>query len=336
MRHDARQYPGSRQVAMPIVLGYYSALEFWNLDCRIPNRPHLLGDARARRRDTREARRILAEQVPATPDFQALVDRYGGPLHLIIPDARMRSKKSDALNHVFKDFVHDCAIVRIDEGLYVSVPEFLFLQMASALSIERLILLGFQLCGTYATSAQNDFVPNVFPLTSPEKIIRFLESLPPCKGRRRALRAAKHVLKASASPKESQLAMLLSLPYRLGGYGFAQPSMNHRIDLSVERQMLLRKRFFVCDLYWPKEKVDVEYDSAEFHASKERLVADARRRAALEGLGISSIGITGAQILDPLDFEDLAKTIARIMGRQIKLPANFADASRHLRREIGL
>ena len=130
--------------------------------------------------------------------------------------------------------------------------------------------------------------------------------------------------------------MLLCLPYRLGGYGLPKPIMNQHIEIEIEKQMILRKRFLVCDLYWPSAKVNLEYDSTEFHAAKERLVADARRRAVLESLGITSINITGPQIADALDFDDLSATAAKLLKKQLRTPPDFSERVQKLRREIGL
>lgn len=206
--------------------------------------------------------------------------------------------------------------------------------MASVMSLERLILLGFELCGTYASSGKSGFVPNSFALTTPAKIKRFVEGAPRCKGRSRALRAVGHVLPNSASPKESQLAMFLCLPYRLGGYGLQWPEMNRRIELDAATQFLLKKRFVVCDLYWSAAKLDLEYDSTEFHSAKEKLVADARRRAALESKGIASINVTSSQIAQPDEIEALAKTVARMLGKQMRPPRDFPSRVHTLRAEI--
>ena len=247
-----------------------------------------------------------------------------------------RSKRHDVQCHTLSSPIHDCCFAKIDTGLFVSVPEFAFLQMASVLSIEKLILLGYEMCGAYCTVNSSGLSSNEFALTTPAKILRFAESSRPCKGRAKAIRACKHIVENSASPKESQLAMLLCLPYKLGGYNLPCPRMNHRIELSSEKQAILKKRFLVCDLYWPSGKVDIEYDSDEFHAVRERLIADARRRAMLESLGITSINVTSTQIHNALDFDDLARTTARLMHKKIRVPENFADHSLQLRREIGL
>ncbi len=271
-----------------------------------------------------------------SPDYQDLVEKYGAPLQLVAPTAAARTRRQGSVCHVLAQPLHGRSFAKIDDGLYVSTPEFVFLQMAGVMSLERLILLGFELCGTYTASGKNGFASNSFALTAPAKIKRFVEGAPRCKGRAQALRATKYVLSGSASPKESQLAMLLCLPYRLGGYGLQQPEMNRRIELDPVTQFLLKKRFVVCDLYWSAAKLDLEYDSTEFHSTKEKLVADARRRAALESRGIASINVTSSQIAQPDEIEALAKTVARMLGKQIRPPHDFSSHIHTLRAEIGV
>ncbi|MCL1895345.1 MAG: hypothetical protein FWG03_02225 [Clostridiales bacterium] len=131
-------------------------------------------------------------------------------------------------------------------GLMVSSPEFCFLQMAGQLTLAKLIELGYELCGVYSMpNADDKNVPergfyNRQPLTSIKKLKAFLDSMPGVKGRKKAMRALRYLRDGSASPMETKLAILLTLPYMLGGYGFSLPEMNKRIAYRVGAD---RKRF---------------------------------------------------------------------------------------------
>mgnify|MGYP007055184147 FL=1 len=56
-------------------------------------------------------------------------------------------------------------------------------------------------------------------MTTVERLRAFTENVGPVHGRKKAARALQYVMGDSASPRETALAMLLCLPYRLGGYG---------------------------------------------------------------------------------------------------------------------
>ena len=61
--------------------------------------------------------------------------------------------------------------------------------------------------------------------------------------------------------------MLLCLPYSLGGYGLPHPTMNAEMPLPKNVAATGRSSLR-CDLYWPAVRLDVEYDSAEFHSAE--------------------------------------------------------------------
>ena len=93
--------------------------------------------------------------------------------------------------------------------------------MAAVWGIEKLIQLGFELCGTYDTT--NGDVRECAPLTTVDRLDAFLASLGPMHGKKNASYALRYVANNSASPRETALAMLLCLPYRMGGYGIPMP-----------------------------------------------------------------------------------------------------------------
>lgn len=91
--------------------------------------------------------------VGATPAFDPSIrDRFfsdGSPIHATVAHARLRRAGGGIETSVRKGPFHPRSFMRIEDGLYVSTPEMAFCEMASALSLEQLIALGFELCGTY-------------------------------------------------------------------------------------------------------------------------------------------------------------------------------------------
>ena len=84
-------------------------------------------------------------------------------------------------------------------------------------------------------------------------------------GRTEALRALGFVMENAASPMETVLALLLCLPYRLGGYGIEKPQFNYRVDVPTHIRKLADRRYCECDLCWPGSNLAAEYDSARYH-----------------------------------------------------------------------
>jgi hypothetical protein len=81
-------------------------------------------------------------------------------------------------------------------GKMVASPKLLFLELASRLTIHRLILLGLQLC---SHSPGNPYEA----ITTKQKLYKFLEKTSRHYGHRKAIRAVKYVENGSASIMES-------------------------------------------------------------------------------------------------------------------------------------
>lgn len=217
--------------------------------------PFAFQDARDYRRtlerDTKAAVKFLESAV--TPKFAPAVrDRFFSDeslIHTTVAHARLRRAGGGIETSVRKGPFHPRSFMRIEDGLYVSTPEMAFCEMASVLSLERLIALGFELCGTYRRASTFGLARyDATPLTSPGALASFIEKSPQFKGVKKARRALPCILAGSASPRESELAMLLCLPYSLGGYGLPHPTMNAEMPLPKNVAATGRSSLR-CDLY---------------------------------------------------------------------------------------
>jgi len=231
--------------------------------------------------------------------------------------------------------------MNIGERLMVCTPEFCFLQMAESFTLIKLIELGYELSGGYSIPLANEqVVPergfyNRAPLTSAKKLRVFLNGMTGVKGHQKAMQALRYTLDGSASPMETKLAMFLTLPYKLGGFGFSLPDMNKRIPLIKNTKKYSGKAYYICDLFWSDEKVAVEYDSDQQHTGSDRIAYDSKRRNALNSLGIRIVSITKQQLYDSVELESAARTIAGYMNKRLfSKESNFAAAHRKLRKQL--
>ena len=289
-------------------------------------------------RDTKAAVKFLMSgATPALdPSAKARFFSDGVPVHATVAHARLRRTGGGIETSVRKGPFHPRSFMRIDGGLYISTPEMAFCEMASALSLEQLIALGFELCGTYRrTSTFGSARYDATPLTSPGALASFVEKSPPFKGVKKARRALHFILAGSASPRESELAMLLCLPYSLGGYGLPRPTMNAEMPLPKNVGATGRSSLR-CDLYWPAARLDVEYDSAKFHSAERLLANDSVRRMALESMAITSVNLTAEHLRRASLFDEAARGIARILGKRVRLPGDFRLKQEGLWRELGI
>lgn len=244
------------------------------------------------------------------------------PLHLIVSSENQRRPSSQTVYHTWSQPMDSKALVRVGKDIYVSSPAFCLAQLAANLDVIDLIVLGYELCGAYLPDTYEESgLRHCPPLVRPEELVRFSEGMPRAKGKRNLQRAVRHVLYGAASPAETKLAMKLSLPRLLGGYGFPVPSMNYRVSMAKAVQSAWDSTECLCDLFWPDHQLDVEYDGKASHANMDR---DALRRNRLASAGITVVTVTGEQMKD---FNQM-DVIAHQVRRHLHVRACGADVPR--------
>lgn len=230
-------------------------------------------------------------------------------------------------------FIHSCELalpagaVVTRNGNTVASPELLFLELASKLSIHRLILLGLQLCA-HAPGRPSEAI------TTKQKLNKFLADTPGHLGHRKALRAMKYVENGSASIMESLAYMILTLPHALGGYGLNGAVFNHEIKLKSEAGTRLGQRRCFTDLYYKQAKLAVEYESLKFHNSPLEQGKDAVRLAVLDRQGVDVMRLSTIQLYDTYSCRDFAFNLAARLGKRIHIRTKRFDEMHVLMREL--
>lgn len=314
---------------MDMLIGYESALQYWRTVG-----PRFLRGYDARQSATRRARRAAAsKERPALSEGNRCPAGCTLPLKTLVGDPGSRTRTPSMISCFWSE-IPERSFIDAGEGFLVSTPEFCFLQMANRLPVAQLVLLGYELCGTYTLIGTGPAPQRNAPLTTVAKLRAFVEGAANARGRKSALRALRYVLDRSASPMESALAMLLSLPYNLGGYGLAQPSLNFHVDVPPRFRKLADRAYCECDLCWPEARLAVEYDSKLHHASPKRQESDARRRSTLISLGFTVITVSRSQVMDSGSFNRLAHQLAKLLGKRLRyVDPGFTRAHLALRDE---
>lgn len=296
---------------MDICLSHASALEFM----RSPNAEICTRDSKARSIADSESLTFGSASV-ASRQFVDDLSRWGvvgRPIHLLTSNARFRSKARHVQSHIWQGPYPKGSFVRIESGLYTCSPELAFIQLAQCMETVALVEVGFELCGRYLTSNEESQMRQREPLTCVESLRSYAMSNSSIRGAHAALHALQHVADNSASPMETKLAMVLSLPRRKGGYGLPLPLMNHRA--------CARGRTFYLDICWPKARIGGEYDSRQFHSGADRNIHDSQRRNALADEGFTIVTITAPELRNLDAFDGIAVQFAKALGVRIRTSA---------------
>lgn len=317
---------------MELYISHGSALEYWR-------QPALRRQFEA----LKPTRKKPPLELPVRADY-----RTSGPQGLSLPlTVLVGSNKAERKSKTMRTHVHGSALpegsfLQFGSGLAVSSPELCFFQMALELPLVKLIELGFEFCGSYTIAEADATEPEEKPvseqpydlpqLTNKQALKAYVERMQGVRGYKKAARALQYIADGSASPMETTLFLLLTLPYQLGGYGLPLPVLNYQVTPSQAARSSVHKNFYRCDLFWETAKLNVEYDSDVFHSGKPAIALDAKRRLDLATLGVETITVTSEQLHSVAELDLLAQHLASRLNKRLRYKEpQFSQQRRELR-----
>lgn len=178
------------------------------------------------------------------------------------------------------------------------------------------VAVACEFAGTYRLgSGERPVTYHARPLMSEASLARAVEEVGESQGTRRARRVCALMVEGSASPMETSLALMLSLPTELGGFGLERPLLNRAVDALGLRGAASDRDEVTPDLLWPGRRVALEYDSAEFHSGRGRREReDVVRSNILAALGYRVLRATPETVRSLPDLELLAGQVACALG----------------------
>ena len=231
------------------------------------------------------------------------------------------------------------SLLCVGEGIFACCAELVFASMAGrGMDDVALLELGFELCGTYCTSltCSNERY-NANPLSSSRALESFTKRNARVKGAARARQLVGFVADGSASPRETKLALVLGLPTVWGGSGLGMPVMNYEVVADRQASLIARRTSFRCDLCWPSERMDVEYQSRLIHSNEASRIDDSRREKALRVMGWQVVGVTNDELDSMAGFDVIARMLRRSLGKDPRIRiADYHQRRLVLRSQLGL
>lgn len=246
-------------------------------------------------------------------------------IQVLVPK-QMRRPSSDIFPRAWSGPTPRGSFLHVHGDIFVCSPEFLAVLIAERTGFYELTENLYELCGTYAVDDAEGLFEHQ-PLTTVRCIAEFIELLPGVRGVGHVRRALAYVRDGSASPRETQLAMMLALPTGLGGFGLADIQLNYVIDPTEHGETGLMK--LRADVALPPDRarglagVAMEYESDEWHdetrydgrgpAGRSRLSNDSMRRRAYVAAGYFAITVTNDEIKD---FDELCGIVAQVRRKR--------------------
>ncbi|MGI6034103.1 MAG: hypothetical protein ACOX69_11850 [Coriobacteriales bacterium] len=253
------------------------------------------------------------------------------PKTFLVSSKKERVCKTTFAYQEFSGELPPGSFIEVAPDLAVATPEFLFVELARSLDVPLLVKLGCELCGTYSPYRYLGKKPieREEPLTTIAALERYLAHAGNMHGVKRARRALKYILEGSASVKETEMALLLSMPKIWGGYGLEKPVMNYKIPFDTDAKIMAEQGYAKADLCWPEHKLDVEYDSTEYHSQTTDILHDKTRANGVSKMGYRVIFVTYEQFKNPEVFDAIARSIARELGTPLREYPASSDYQRY-------
>ncbi|MDY4041639.1 MAG: hypothetical protein SOY67_06025 [Collinsella sp.] len=274
-------------------------------------------------------------EVPSPERAHLIATRLGvpEPLHVLVGDVRARRPHRSVVCHAHAG---PSAFCELGPGVLVSAPELLLAQLPSHRDVPGALMLGMELMGDYALSPdRNRSVRDRPALMVPAHLQSLanaarpdaLDGDPRRMSRSKLARVSRLLIPGARSPKEAEIALLLSLPRRLGGRGIQGIILNHRVDLSREARAVAGRKYLVCDIFIAGAGLELGYDSDSHHLTRRSHESDARRENALRMMGVGYMGMTSGQLHQWSAFDALADRLAAEAGMRLR-PLKHASRAR--------
>ena len=191
------------------------------------------------------------------------------PLDVAVPFAASRLQMRFARNSVYEreNGLPAQSFIEVAEGLAISCPELIFVEMSSIMDLEHLVMLGYELCGMFARDADDarngEVSMGVAPVTSVNRIASYLETAKWVRGAKQARFALGYIADNAWSPVESVVATVASLPIGGCGYEMGPVSLNARIFAPETLARVNSKGSRVPDILFKGTHVGLNYDGSE-------------------------------------------------------------------------
>lgn len=240
------------------------------------------------------------------------------PLNLAVSTREGRSRSALKIAHLCTSRLPKGSFAQVADNVYVSTPEYLFVQMGTSLTFEEHVWLGHELCNRYILDRALDSCTPARPLTCKKLLEDYVHRAATMRGAQAAKKALLYVVEDAASPMESVVVILLCLPLKYGGYGLPLPIMNGWIRINNRTKHQVGQDEFACDLLWPNAHLALEYDGRDYHTGIDRITHDNERRNDLQHLGYAVFSLTKLQLNDFASFDRTARQIAKHLGIRLR------------------
>jgi hypothetical protein len=303
-----------------IFITHESALEFWMRYRGGRPSQHLKQNQQVPGVRSEATAEAIEERLKEAGGIDAALGRLGiikRPVHVLSGREHFSRTSNSIVAHQLTEPLPRGSFYAVSPDVNVASPELCFVQLARRLDLVDAVRLGYNLCALCRGAAEADASPVKLrePVTDIGRIRSYVDRYYKAPDRSQPGKAARYIAAGeAASPMEAFLAMSLCLPTVHGGYQLPLPVLNQPVKIGSYASGLTQRSKVVCDLYWPDQRLDVEYDSDQFHSDSRQRGLDSNRWSVLRKMGIKLVPVTTWQFKRPTEFEAVVKSIRSGLG----------------------
>ena len=237
--------------------------------------------------------------------------------------------------HAWNSPIPPKAFALIGSGVYVSTPEFTFLQLTRELSETESVLVGCALCASYRLDVQTGQIVRCEPLCTVDSLRAFVDGAHGVRGKRTARRTIDLIAEGAESPQEINMYLLARLPLDLGGAAIKDLKLNYGIEVDRRDAPILdraTRTSFRIDMGVPSCRAGVEYLGKHHEQQQDN---DRERQNALLAKGQRILQVKYQDISNPVLAERLICQLAALLGEEVpeRTPSQKA-ANAHLLNDL--
>jgi len=260
--------------------------------------------------------------------------RECGTLHLLVgKDTKKRHAKGVVCHTAPQELPPGC-LLKLRDGVLVASIGLALVSASRHLDDLTLLRLCYELCADYEIielpeeglpSEGGDICHDTYGYRQRTRLIGIadlrasVETVAFLRGAKRVLDLLDYVAEGSASPRETDVAMYVWCPHRLGGYAFPMVGMNQ--ECATEDGP--RRNDLLVDKH-----AGVEYDSDAEHAGARKNSADSARKKLLELAGRKVVSLTNDEVKSPKLFFNSMRLLGRYTGRTVRPPSKRTKEAR--------
>lgn len=189
------------------------------------------------------------------------------PLDVLVP-AKNQRLRLKGVSCSFRTCQHPAnSFVHLGNGIAMSCPELMFIELARVMDPVAHLLLGMELCGRFSRSSDNPrfgmVAYDIEPVTSVERLRAYAREAHAVRGASQALGTIDRICENAWLPMEAIIAALAMLPLSKLGYDLWPIGLNPRKELGERLSALSDAESRVPDIMFCGTGVGLNYDGED-------------------------------------------------------------------------